>query len=251
MVSYINYRNKIINIIKKIFKIILAMSGILIDKLNLLRITLLIIIGIGYVLHHFLFQIFSLRHALVYFLFFFTLRYIFLFNSFGNKGISKKLISGFGEAKGYEIYKFITAIMFFMGGASFSLLVTKSAGFFFNLFDDLEPAFVSFGLIVFAIGMIINVWSTLVVGIDIYYYKDLFLGRPVSEFKKVGPYVFLSNPMYGLGQASGYGTAIMYASIAGVIAIFLNQLMMYIFYYTIEKPHIQRLFNTSTTVKNY
>jgi hypothetical protein len=50
--------------------------------------------------------------------------------------------------------------------------------------------------------------------------------------------------MYGLGQASGYGTAIMYASVIGVIAIFLNQLMMYIFYLAVEKPHIQKLFGT-------
>jgi protein-S-isoprenylcysteine O-methyltransferase Ste14 len=230
-------------LIKRIIKIVLAMSGILIDKITRLRIILLTSIGAGYVLHHFLYDVFNVIHALVYFLFFFVTRYIFLFASFSPKGISQKLILKFGERKGYEIYQFITALMFFLGAASYSLLVTKTAGFFFSFLD--KPTLVSFGFIVFTTGMIVNVWSTLVVGIDIYYYKDLFLGKPVCEFKKKGPYLFLSNPMYGLGQASGYGTAIMYASLAGVIAIFLNQLMMYIFYMTVEKPHIKKIFNES------
>jgi hypothetical protein len=147
------------------------------------------------------------------------------------------------------MYKVITALMFFFGAASYSLLVTKSAGYFFSFHSELKPTFISLGFVVFAIGMIVNVWSTLVVGIDIYYYKDLFLGRPVAEFKKKGPYLFLSNPMYGLGQASGYGTAIMYASVAGIIAIFLNQLMMYIFYLTVEKPHIHKLFSNTANAK--
>jgi hypothetical protein len=175
-------------LIKRIIKIILAMSGILIDKITALRITLLALIVAGYLLHHFLFNIFSTIHALIYFLFFFVTRYIFLFSSFSKHGVSQKLISKFGEKKGYDIYQFITALMFFFVAASYSLLVTKSAGYFILFID--ESTLIGFGFIVFTIGMIVNVWSTLVVGIDIYYYKDLFLGRPTTEFKKKVPIFF-------------------------------------------------------------
>lgn len=228
--------------IKRVLRVLLAMSGILTDKLTPLRILLLIIIAAGYFIHYNFNKIFSFEHALIYFGLTFSTRYLFLFNSFTKNGIAKKLISRLGENKGYDVYQFLTALMFFFGAASYTLLVTKSAGLFFSSLNIPEPYLFITGIIVLSIGTLVNTWSTLLVGIDIYYYKDLFLRKPVGKFEKKGPYLLFSNPMYGLGQSSGYGTALMYGSAAGIIAILLNQIMMYIFYYTIEKPHIERLF---------
>jgi hypothetical protein len=47
--------------------------------------------------------------------------------------------------------------------------------------------------------------------------------------------------MYGIGQSSAYGAALMAGSVAGILATVLNQLVMYVFYYTIEKPHIKSI----------
>jgi Phospholipid methyltransferase len=76
------------------------------------------------------------------------------------------------------------------------------------------------------------------IGIDIYYYKDLFLGRPICGIIKNGPYKYLSNPMYELGQFNGYGTTLMSCSLAGIFAMSMNQTMMFIFFHKVEKPHI-------------
>jgi protein-S-isoprenylcysteine O-methyltransferase Ste14 len=78
----------------------------------------------------------------------------------------------------------------------------------------------------------------MLIGIDIYYYKDLFLGRPICGIIKKGPYKYLSNPMYGIGQFNGYGTALMSCSLAGIFAMSMNQTMMFIFFHKVEKPQI-------------
>jgi hypothetical protein len=104
-----------------------------------------------------------------------------------------------------------------------------------------DSFFIFAGTAIMIAGMIINIWSTLLIGVDIYYYKDLFLGKAIINFKKEGPYSLFSNPMYGPGQANGYGSALVCGSVAGLIFMFLNQVMMYIFYFVIEKPHIKRI----------
>ena len=226
----------------KIIKVVLAMGGVLLDKFNLMRVMLIMVIIPGYFLHIYLNNVFGFMQTVIYFFTIFIIRYLFLFNSFTNNGISKKLISRYGEKKGYDVYQFITALMFFFSAAAYSLLITKSAGFIFYSLGIMKPLVFTAGILIFTIGMIVNTWSAVLIGIDIYYYKDLFLGKFISEFKKEGPYMLFRNPMYGIGQASGYGTALMYGSVIGIVAICLNQLMMYIFYLTIEKPHINRLF---------
>jgi protein-S-isoprenylcysteine O-methyltransferase Ste14 len=226
---------------KRTVSVILAISGILIDKITLLRFILLLIIFECFLLNILFLDYVSFLFAFIFFSIVFIIRYIFLFCSFINKGIADRLKWRFGEEHGFEIYKVITACMFFFSGTGFGLLVSKSSGI---LFPDLSNSLLQpIGILLIAIGMGTNIWSTFVVGIDIYYYKDLFLQRKISKFKRKGPYNIVSNPMYSLGQVNGYGAAILCASLPGVIFIFLNQLMMYIFYFTIEKPHIKRVFD--------
>jgi hypothetical protein len=223
-------------------KMILAMGGILLDKFNLNRVLLLGTIVILYFYNRWINENTDLLMAVLHFYLFFINRYIFLFLSFIKNGIADKLKKKFGEEKGFEVYQFITALMFFQGAASFGIMVNKSVGAGLPPLAGYGYLIVAAGILLMIIGFIINVWSTYLVGIDVYYYKDLFLGRAVSNFEKSGPYLYLSNPMYGWGQANGYGTALIHASVLGIGGIFLNQLLMYIFYYTIEKPHIKRVF---------
>jgi hypothetical protein len=223
-------------------KIILAMGGILIDKFNLNRILLIGSLIILFFYNKWVNANADLFTAVLHFYLFFINRYIFLFLSFVKNGIADKLKRKFGEEKGFEVYQFITAIMFFQGAASFSIMVNKSIGAGLPSIAGYEHLIFSAGILLMLTGFVINLWSTYLIGIDVYYYKDLFLGRAVSNFEKSGPYLFLSNPMYGLGQANGYGTALIHISVLGIGGIFLNQMLMYIFYYTIEKPHIKRVF---------
>jgi hypothetical protein len=99
------------------------------------------------------------------------------------------------------------------------------------------------GTVFCAIGIIVKVWATVVVGVDVYYYRDMFLGRPVSPFVGGGPYRFFRNPMYGVGQLHAYGVAILMSrSWSGVFAAALCHSLIYVFYFTAELPFIRRAY---------
>ncbi|MGE5681158.1 MAG: PEMT/PEM2 family methyltransferase [Bacillota bacterium] len=231
--------------IKKIIHVLFAMSGILIDKLNYIRVMQVMVIAMIFLFYKTVLSYTDFRIALSFFIFAWAVRYIFLFTSFIKGGVAERLKTRFGEEKGFEIYQFFTAIMFFQSTLSFSLLVDKSSLMNLWILRSYQDILIAAGIMISAIGMLVNIWSALIIGIDVYYYKDLFVGRPVSEFKKEGPYKVISNPMYAIGQAGGYGTALMFGSFAGLAGIFLNQVLMYIFYYTVEKPHVIKFFGES------
>ncbi len=225
--------------------VIFAMSGILLDKINPLRIVLLLFVAAGFAGRYLISDKINFIGALIIFLTIFCIRYIFLFFSFTKRGVAYHLKKNCGEYFGYEIYQSVTAILFFLSASGFTLLVNKSIGILFPSFLENHTVLLFVGIPIILIGLVTNIWSALIIGIDVYYYKDLFLGRKVGEFSKEGPYNFLSNPMYSIGQASGYGTAILSASVPGIAFIFLNQVLMYIFYLTFEKPHIQKILLTT------
>lgn len=227
-----------IRFIRDLIHAVLATAGIRLDKLSPHRIVLIVA--------NILLLVWALGNAtiaisLIYFLTVFTLRYLFLFASFIPGGIAERLVGRFGEEKGYEIYETITAVMFFHGGGAFGCLVESTRGILFGPSAHYPEVLGMAGMILSAIGSTVNIWATLIIGVDIYYYKDLFLGRFLTEFRMEGPYRVFSNPMYGVGQLAAYGAALGAGSLAGIIATIMNQAMMYIFYFLIEKPHIRRM----------
>ena len=70
----------------------------------------------------------------------------------------------------------------------------------------------------------------------------MFLGKKISDFVVAGPYKYFSNPMYGLGQLQAYATALWFGSKYGLIAAFLNQFSIFLFFYLVEKKFIQRVY---------
>ena len=91
-------------------------------------------------------------------------------------------------------------------------------------------------------GFVVKIWAAKVVSIDIYYWKDMFLGRKISKFAVIGPYKYFNNPMYGIGQLPAYAIAIFYGSMYGLLAVFFNQALLFSFYYIIEKNFINRTY---------
>lgn len=231
---------------KKFLFTLLAMGGILVDKLTPLRVILYIIFFLLFILYNKIGNIITVETAVMIFIINFMIRYLFLFNSFKKNGIAEKLKNKFGEIKGFEYYQFFTAIMFFLSALNFTLLLSKTSLYSFEQIGSLKFIFTILGSIGIIIGFVINIWSAMLIGIDVYYYKDLFLGRPVCGIIKKGPYKYLSNPMYGVGQFNGYGTALLSFSLVGVFAMGMNQMMMFLFFYNVEKPHINKFFKPQT-----
>lgn len=226
---------------REIVAALFATSGIRLDKLSLHRILLL---GASFVVYFLMITRATFHVALAYYLTEFVLRYLFLFGSFVRGGIAERLMASLGEEKGYEVYETVTALMFFHSASAFSTLVKTTQ---WTLFPGLHPTdvMIVLGILLSGAGFVVNIWATLIIGVDIYYYKDLFLGRFLTDFKQQGPYRVFKNPMYGIGQSAAYGAALMSGSLAGIIVTLVNQAMMYTFYFTIEKPHIMNMISRS------
>jgi len=235
--------------IRKIFIIVLASAGIRLDKLTDGRIDAMLFILIGYVSHTLISKYITLQLSLVYFLVLFAIRYVYLFGGFMKNGFSGRMIDKLGEEKAWNLYEMLTSIMFFQRGLSFGLLTQDTQWSILSITGALGSTDImvfkhicmGLGVVLILIGFWVNITATYVIGIDTYYYKDLFLKRFLTDFKVEGPYKYFANPMYGIGQSSGYGAALMVGSVAGIFATLLNQVMIYIFYFLIEKPHINAM----------
>ena len=215
-----------------------ATAGIRLDRLSAGRVALL---AGNILLFVAIFNRADLTIALVYFALSFSVRYLFLFLSFIPGGIAERLKRRFGEERGYAIYEAATATMFFHSGVCFSCLLHATAWMGPVVPHGYHALAGGVGTFLSLTGFVVNIWATLIIGVDIYYYRDLFLGRFLGEFKHEGPYRMFKNPMYGVGQSAAYGAALMNGSIPCLLATMLNQGMMYIFYFTIERPHIRKL----------
>jgi protein-S-isoprenylcysteine O-methyltransferase Ste14 len=182
-----------------------------------------------------------INYAIAYFVIG-TIAYLgFIFLVLPQNGLRLKLIERFSEEKAYLYYEGFLAFAFFHNGASLTFISQSSTGTGF--LDNVPQVVVlAIAIFLFVFGLGVKIWSAYVVGIPIYYWKDMFLGRKVSDFVVTGPYKYFSNPMYGLGQLQVYAMAIYYNSIYGLIFGAVNQALVFLFYFVMEKPFIYRTY---------
>ena len=145
-----------------------------------------------------------------------------------------------GEKKGYRAFETILGFLFFHNGASIGYIASSSPGTLYDI-DHRGPVFLVLPFLI-AFGLMIKIWAAKAVSVDIYYWKDMFLGRKICDFAVTGPYKYFSNPMYGIGQLPAYSTALWYGSKAGLIAAVINQLLIFSFYFLAEKKFIKRVY---------
>lgn len=174
-----------------------------------------------------------------------TVVYIgFIFLLLPEKGLRLKLMAALGEEKAYLYYEGFLAFAFFHNGVSLGFISKSSVGSGFG--NDFPQAIVMVvAPLLFSVGLVVKIWSAYVVGIPIYYWKDMFLGRKVTDFVITGPYKYFNNPMYGIGQVQVYAIALYYTSAYGIIFGAINQILVFSFYFIVEKPFIKRTYLTS------
>lgn len=238
----------IVRLIKQIVWMVFATTGIRLDNLSPARIAL---IAANLLLFVVMLQIATRPIAIAYFLAAFAVRYIFLFLSFVKGGIADRLVQRHGVERGYLIYEACTATMFFQSGVCFSCLLHHTTWIGLPLPEAYKPFVLGTGIALSVTGYVVNMWSALIIGVDTYYYKDLFVGRFLGPLKHEGPYRILNNPMYGVGQSAAYGAALMNGSAICLVATMMNQAMMYIFYHIIEKPHIRKILSLPPEMRLY
>lgn len=178
--------------------------------------------------------------AITYFLAFEVLYVGFITLSLSKDGLRLWFIRTWGEEKGYLAFEAILGFLFFHNGVSIGYIASSTPG---NLFHFVPANFLLILVtVLFITGFAIKILAAKAVTIEIYYWKDMFLGRKIADFVVSGPYKYLSNPMYGLGQLQAYAIAIWYGSAYGLGAAFLNQGLILIFYYLVEREFINRVY---------
>jgi len=228
-----------VNGLKKLFYTLLSISGFVPDHMTWIRAFFMagsILVSV-FILPRYL----LVNYAIIYFICS-TIVYIgFIFLVLSERGLRLKLIEKFGEENAYLYYEGFLAFAFFHNGASLTFISQSSVGSgFWN--DVSFIIIITIVAILFVAGLGIKIWSAYVVGIPIYYWKDMFLGRKISDFIVAGPYKYFNNPMYGIGQVQVYAIAIYYNSIYGLIFGAVNQLLVFLFYFTAEKQFIYRTY---------
>lgn len=155
-----------------------------------------------------------------------------------------RMVARWGEDRAYRIYESILGLMFINQGLGMGCVGSLALGPGWLLPGSSLLLWLIGGALC-AVGLTVKVWATLVAGVDVYYYRDMFLGRPVSKFVASGPYRLLRNPMYGVGQLHAYGIAILMSrSWNGLMAAAVCHALIYVFYFRAELPFIRRTYLT-------
>lgn len=240
-----------LHIAKKVvlfFLTYLQMAGVLFDKFFLLR---AVIIGLLlYTYFFYLPQNTQLAHYSYLFSSLFYFFYLFVIFS-PSIGIRDFFISKLGEDKSFLLHQFFLSILFFNQALSIAVLpIQEAKGISITPFiSDAERwnvylqnfQIAAAGIIIF-VSKVIKLLATVQLGIDGYYWKDLFLRKRTTHFQSGGIYKYFKNPMYGIGNISIYGLALLYGSpLIFMIGIFYH-FGLYIFYRFIEKPHMQIIY---------
>ncbi len=170
--------------------------------------------------------------------FFFTL----LFYYGGNAAILRsdlpaRAIARLGEKRAFRAYETLAGLMFLNQGLGVGCMTALHVPGWERMVP--APLVLAAGAALFVAGLVFKLWATLTVGVDAYYFRDMFLGRPLPAACDGGPYRFLHNPMYSVGQLQGYGYALLYGSLPGVVAAAAGHLLIYAFYIVAERPFVR------------
>ena len=146
-----------------------------------------------------------------------------------------------GRKRAWTVYESVLGVVYFNQGWCVVIFLEH----YTNSLDLPLPHLLIFlvGAITFLISTVAKVWATLLVGMDVYYYRDLFLDEAGDGgLVTTGPYSIFSNPMYGVGNLSVYGAAIEAGSLEGLLVAVLFQGSIYLFYGIVELPFIRRVY---------
>ena len=157
---------------------------------------------------------------------------------------SERLIARFGSRRAVWWFEMWLGIAFTHQALAQGILVSASST---RLALDVPMGLTAtVGILAVVVSLIVKIWSTHLVGLDAYYYVDMFLQRkqamhPTRQALVArGPYRWLNNPMYGVGNLCAYGMALIKHSWLGLIASAAAQICIYTFYFRHERPFVRR-----------
>lgn len=222
----------------KIISTLFAMAGCRIEHLNAVW-----IIGIVISLVFAQALIVSADWRLILPYFFFTLAFYYGGNTIILKSsLPSRAIARFGEQRAFKAYETVVGLMFLNQGLAVGCMTVLHLPTWESLIYP--PLYIAVGVALFILGLTFKLWATLTVGVDAYYFRDMFLGQSLIPICNSGPYRFLRNPMYSVGHLQGYGYALIYGSLPGCFAAAAGHFLIYVFFFVAERPFLRHIFAT-------
>jgi len=100
-----------------------------------------------------------------------------------------------------------------------------------------------FSLALFAVSFSVKLWATILLGVDGFFYRDMFLETRRDGGAMVeGPYAYFSDPIYSVGYCPVYAGALAAHSAAGLAAGFALHLGIFAFNLLVERPFVRRVY---------
>ncbi len=231
------------SILKKAYQyiiLVISMAGYVTKNATVFR-TVAMSASLAFSFYLIKYQADNKAFAFIYFLFSEVLYIGFIMLVLSKDGYRHWFVKKWGdENEGYLVFEAILGFLFFHNAFSLGFVASSTAGDF-SVIDNKDLLFILIA-IPFIAGFIIKIMAAKVVSIDIYYWKDMFLGRRICDFVVSGPYKYFSNPMYGIGQIQAYAAALWYGSGYGLLAALLNQSLIFTFYLLFEQKFIGRVY---------
>ncbi|MDP2856064.1 MAG: methyltransferase [bacterium] len=233
--------------IRSFFELLLSILGYVPKHATVLR-TIVMSAALAFSVYLALYQAHNSKLALVYFVIAEVFYIGFIYAVLSKNGYRHRFIKKWGdENKGFLAFEATLGLLFFNNGVGIGYVASATSGNLFG-FISKEPLF-AIAAVMFAVGFTIKILAAKAASIDIYYWKDMFLGRKIGEFVVTGPYKYFHNPMYGIGQLQAYAVAIWYGSAYGLLAALLNQCLVFSFFYLVEKKFINRIYQVGNLPK--
>ena len=104
---------------------------------------------------------------------------------------------------------------------------------------------VALGAILSGVGIGVKLWARAAAGADGYYWRDFFSPPTAPPVPAAGPYRYLHNPMYTVGNLQLWGLALGVASIPGLGAALFDHVAILVFNYIVEQPHVNLHYRTA------
>jgi protein-S-isoprenylcysteine O-methyltransferase Ste14 len=147
-----------------------------------------------------------------------------------------------GFAGGFPHFRRIAAALMANDGASFLLLCFATRQTLDVAVSNV--AMIGAGSALVILGLGVKLWARATLGTDAYYWHNFFEPPPPetpAPPATSGPYRFLKNPMYSVGNVHLYGLALIAASAPALAAAVFAHVAILAFYQVVERPHFERI----------
>jgi protein-S-isoprenylcysteine O-methyltransferase Ste14 len=149
----------------------------------------------------------------------------------------------YGEAEGFLRFRRTAAFIMNNDAVSFVLMCILTYGTWPAGTSRLLLALLGSVLVIAGLGT--KLWARSAVGADRYYWRDFFgapATAPADAAPVGGPYRFLKNPMYTVGNLHLAGLALMAASLPALAVALFSHAAILVFNHVVERPHVRRLY---------